>query len=148
VSIEERHRIALHEAARESWGPDVAGTLMEMLPPGGWAEVATKSDIAASSAAVRADLAIMRSDLSAQRRELRAEIASQGKQLRSELAAQGTELRTQIMLLGDRLGSRIDANGQQLRIDLAESQVRMLKWMVTTILGCSTVIVAASALIR
>lgn len=99
---------------------------MEMLPAGGWADVATKSDIAASMTAVKADLAIMKSDLTVQGRELRAEIA-------------GVECR---------LGSRIDANGQQLRLDLAQSQLRMLRWMITTILGCSTVIVVASALIR
>jgi Protein of unknown function (DUF1640) len=195
VSIDERHRIALHEAARESWGPDIAGTLMEMLPPGGFAEVATRSDIDASSVAVKADLAIMRSDLSnlrsdlsaqgrelrseiaaqgeelrkeiaAQGRELRAEMAAQGAELRSEMAAQGAELRSEMAAQGADLkrdiaaqgadlrteiallGTRIDSNGQQLRIDLAESQVRMLKWMVTTILASSTVIVAASALIR
>ena len=86
MSIDERHRIALHEAARESWGPEIAGTLMEMLPPGGWAEVATKSDLAASVAASRSDLALVKSDLSAQGKELRAEIAELGSSLRVEMA--------------------------------------------------------------
>jgi hypothetical protein len=45
VGIDERHRIALHEAAKETWGPEVAVTLMEMLPATGWAEVATKTDL-------------------------------------------------------------------------------------------------------
>jgi hypothetical protein len=47
VTIDERHRIALHEAAKETWGPEVAVTLMEMLSATGWADVATKSDLAA-----------------------------------------------------------------------------------------------------
>jgi flagellar motor component MotA len=45
VGIDERHRIALHEAAKQTWGPEVAVTLMEMLPASGWAEVATKADL-------------------------------------------------------------------------------------------------------
>ncbi|MGZ8735137.1 MAG: hypothetical protein ACXW1M_08110, partial [Acidimicrobiia bacterium] len=65
-----------------------------------------------------------------------------------DLTVQGRELRAEIAGVEGRLGSRIDANGQQLRVDLAQSQLRMLRWMITTILGCSTVIVVASALIR
>ena len=61
MSINERDRIALHEAARESWGPEIAGTLMEMLPPGGWAEVATKSDL--ERLATKADLTTLGSEL-------------------------------------------------------------------------------------
>ena len=45
MGIDERHRIALHEAAKQTWGPEVAVTLMEMLPANGWADMATKSDL-------------------------------------------------------------------------------------------------------
>jgi hypothetical protein len=60
VSIDERQRLALHEAAKESWGAEVAVTLMEMLPPAGWADVATKQDIELMRAALHVDLADLR----------------------------------------------------------------------------------------
>jgi len=45
MAVDERHRHRLHEAARDALGEDAAVTLMEMLPPVGWADVATKRDL-------------------------------------------------------------------------------------------------------
>ena len=45
MAVDERHRYRLHEAARRVLGDDAAVTLMEMLPPVGWADVATKRDL-------------------------------------------------------------------------------------------------------
>lgn len=44
VTEEGRHR--LHQALDRTIGPEEATTLMEHLPPVGWADVATKSDLA------------------------------------------------------------------------------------------------------
>lgn len=44
VTEEARHKLYRH--VEEDWGEDVANTLMDHLPPGGWANVATKDDIA------------------------------------------------------------------------------------------------------
>ena len=68
MAVDERHRHALHEAAREALGDDAAVTLMEMLPPVGWADVATKRDLEDLRTTLRAEL---RADLS----ELRADFA-------------------------------------------------------------------------
>ena len=43
VSEQRRHR--LHEWVRTSADEEVAATLMELLPPAGWADVATKRDL-------------------------------------------------------------------------------------------------------
>ncbi len=94
MSIDERNRIALHEAARDSWGPEIAGTLMEMLPPGGWAEVATKSDLAVNAAALKSDIAALKaesatkSDLEVFASELRVEMAGLGATLERGLRTQ------------------------------------------------------------
>jgi hypothetical protein len=45
MAVDERARHALHEAAKRTWGEDEAVTLMEYLPPAGWADVATKRDL-------------------------------------------------------------------------------------------------------
>jgi len=43
ITEEVRHRV--YEAIRASHGDEVANGLMEMLPPVGWADVATKHDL-------------------------------------------------------------------------------------------------------
>ena len=46
MSVDERRRLQLADAAKRALGDDAGVTLMEMLPPVGWADVATKQDIA------------------------------------------------------------------------------------------------------
>jgi hypothetical protein len=45
MSVDEARRLLLHDAARQAWGAEAALVLMEMLPPTGWADVATKHDL-------------------------------------------------------------------------------------------------------
>jgi hypothetical protein len=45
MAVDERRRHALHNAARRQLGEDEGDTLMELLPPVGWADVATKADL-------------------------------------------------------------------------------------------------------
>jgi hypothetical protein len=45
VSVDERSRLQLAEAAKRLLGADEGITLMELLPPVGWADVATKYDL-------------------------------------------------------------------------------------------------------
>jgi hypothetical protein len=82
VAIDERQRLALDEAAKETWGPEVAVTLMEMLPPAGWADVATKQDLVL----VRKDLDVFRADLGVFRAEVRTEMADFRAEVRTEMA--------------------------------------------------------------
>ena len=51
----ERSRHQLHQRLREVLGPEEAGTLMAHLPPGGYTELATKSDLLALKHEVLAD---------------------------------------------------------------------------------------------
>lgn len=45
MTVTERQRHALHEWAKQAGNEEVAETLMELLPPVGWADVATKRDL-------------------------------------------------------------------------------------------------------
>jgi len=56
MSISEQSRHALHSRLEAVLGPDEATTLMEHLPPIGWADVATKRDLDNLGAATRRDL--------------------------------------------------------------------------------------------
>jgi hypothetical protein len=46
MSIDERQRHELYEGLVEALGSERADTLMELVPPVGWADVATKQDVA------------------------------------------------------------------------------------------------------
>jgi hypothetical protein len=46
MSVDERSRLQLAEAAKRAFGDDAGVTLMELLPPVGWADVATRHDVA------------------------------------------------------------------------------------------------------
>lgn len=56
MSITNEDRYTLQQRAREVLGPKEGNTMMELLPPAGCAEVATKSDLAVLRSEVRADL--------------------------------------------------------------------------------------------
>jgi hypothetical protein len=47
MAIDEARRHDLHASARRALGAEAGDTLMEMLPPVGWADVATKRDLEA-----------------------------------------------------------------------------------------------------
>ena len=59
MSVDERRRLQLADAAKRALGDDAGVTLMEMLPPVGWADVATKQDIAL----IRGDLQLLETRL-------------------------------------------------------------------------------------
>jgi hypothetical protein len=84
VTIDDRRRLQLYEAARTSFGEDAAGTLMEMLPVD-HSELASKQDVSV----LAADL---RSDMSALRGELRSEMSALRGELRSDLSALRAEM--------------------------------------------------------
>jgi len=72
MSVTERQRHELHEWAKRVGDQEVAATLMELLPPVGWADVATKRDLELHLGSVRSEL---RAEMAQLRTELRSEIA-------------------------------------------------------------------------
>jgi hypothetical protein len=55
--ISEEDRYDMHRGLEEALGSKRAATLMEHLPPVGWADVATKRDLEMLHLSMRADLA-------------------------------------------------------------------------------------------
>ena len=45
MAVDERSRLQLADAAKQALGDEAGITLMELLPPVGWADVATKQDL-------------------------------------------------------------------------------------------------------
>lgn len=72
MSVMERRRHALREWVKQSGDEEVAETLMDLLPPVGWADVATKRDLDVMGGELRAELGKGLSDLRADlQRDLR-----------------------------------------------------------------------------
>ncbi len=63
MSITEETRHPLYEKLEEVLGSDEAATLMEHLPPVGWADVATKRDLDALQGATKREFDALRHDL-------------------------------------------------------------------------------------
>jgi hypothetical protein len=74
MSVDEARRLLPHDAAREAWGADAALVLMEMLPPTGWADVATKHDLEELEARLETRLGSRIDSLEAQTEILRFEV--------------------------------------------------------------------------
>jgi hypothetical protein len=81
MTISDRSRHQLHDRLAAVLGEDEAATLMEHLPPVGWADVATRRDLDHLATELRSEMAAGFSDL---RADLHREIAG----LRADMARQ------------------------------------------------------------
>ena len=85
MALGERSRHEMYLKFEEVLGAQVANTLMEHLPPVGWADVATKRDL-------DAQITLVRSDLDAQISLVRTDLDAQISLVRSDLDAQSMRL--------------------------------------------------------
>lgn len=132
MAITEDQRHDLFEGLIRVLGREKATTLMEHLPPVGWADVATKRDLDHQASVFRRDLEIetgklrtemhtgfadLRTDMHTGFAELRAE-------LRAELQAESTSLRTEITDLRSEMHTgfaslRAEMGGLEVRVERA-----------------------------
>jgi hypothetical protein len=87
----DHERRQLFVALEESLGRGPAGTLMELLPPIGWADVARQSDLVG----IRGEMAQLRGEFAELRGEV-AEFRGEVAELRGELKAEIAELRGEV----------------------------------------------------
>lgn len=81
MSVSEDRRIALLEAAHHHWGREVAVTLMAMLPPSGWGDVATRQRVDA-----------LDHEMNLRFQLVEAKVGALGTTLRAELRADMAEM--------------------------------------------------------
>jgi ribosomal protein L29 len=91
--IDEGQRLQMVGRLREVLGADAADTLMRYLPASGWAEVATRGDLAV----VRGELAELRGELKTDMADLRIELKTEMAALRTELKSDISGLRTEMV---------------------------------------------------
>jgi len=82
MAIDERARRELYDAAERNWGSGPADALMELLPPVGWADVATKRDLTSVKTELQLQIQAAEDRLGGRIDNLRAEFHST---LRQEL---------------------------------------------------------------
>jgi tetrahydromethanopterin S-methyltransferase subunit G len=63
MAIDEQSRHHLHQVLDQRLGPDAAVTLMEHLPPVGWADVATTRDVDALRTTTTQDVDALRTEM-------------------------------------------------------------------------------------
>jgi uncharacterized membrane protein (DUF2068 family) len=73
MTISEQTRHEMYQRLEEVLGAEAAATLMEHLPPVGWADVATKRDLDV----LRADFSLLRADLETTEHRLRADLRAE-----------------------------------------------------------------------
>lgn len=85
MGVGQQRRRELQEALVDQIGPGPADTMMDHLPPAGWADVATRQDLEAHEAATKTSLDTLQAVLHTEINELGTELRSEMKQLRSDV---------------------------------------------------------------
>jgi predicted amino acid-binding ACT domain protein len=116
---------------------EAADTLMELLPPVGWADVATKTDLQHLRDEMQADIKNLRDELKGDIKNLRDELKGDIQNLRVELKGDTKNLREEL---------KADMHALQLTIEITiEKRIHeQTKWLITTMIAMNTVMLAAS----
>ena len=120
----ERRRHQLYEEVKEVLSVDSADELMAYLPPVGWADVATKSDLAMVRSEIDALRTEMRSEMSAMRHDLSSEMST----LRNELLSDMSPMRSDMSSMRSDLRSEFAVSVADLKADLQ-------RWTITTLIA-------------
>ncbi len=124
------------QAFAATHGVEVADIIMEHLPPEGWSELATKTDVAMQGQLLRSEFETQGRLL---RRDLEAQMSGLRDELKGEMSKLRTELRGEMSALRNEVKSEMSDLRNGLRADLAEGFAQQLKWLVGTMVALFTV---------
>jgi hypothetical protein len=122
----ESDRLRLFETARRSWGDEAAATLMDLLPPLDWSQVATKQDLAELRSDLRAEIADLRGELHREIGSVRAEIAGLRADLTGEITGVRAELKSDIADLRSEVHLRFAEHTRTIVLAVVGSNVALV----------------------
>ena len=141
MAVDEAARHELYARLEELLGQQPTSTLMSLLPPVGWADVATKDDLRMLGLEIRAEISDLRTELRDEITELRTELRDEITELRDEMrgaiAGVRNELRDEITDV------RTEIAG--FRTDVADGQRRLVLTLVGAMVSISGITFAANA---
>jgi len=94
--VSDSNRHDLYVALEHQLGLGPTETLMQLLPPVGWADVARASDLESLGIALRGEMSELRADLRGEMSELRAELRGEMSELRGEMSELRGEIKAQL----------------------------------------------------
>ena len=92
MSVTEYERHQIFQWYEEAMGSERATIMMNLLPPVGWGEVATRTELVALGGGLRAEMSVLRSELRGDLAELRSEMKAGNAELRGEIKAATSEV--------------------------------------------------------
>ncbi len=92
MAVDEAARHQLYRSLESTLGPEPTSTLMSLLPPVGWADVATRQDLHALENGLRSEIAELRAEMHREISGVRGEISG----VRGEIAELRAEMHTTI----------------------------------------------------
>jgi hypothetical protein len=129
MAVTEASRHALYQRLDVVLGPDETATLMEHLPPVGWADVATKRDLQATKHELQHGAELIRRDLAELDQKLTGRINAQGQRLDGKIDAQGQDLVNKIDAVEQRLCGKIDSLRAEFPKDLRNFLIALTTMM-------------------
>ena len=99
MAIDERTRHEMYSGLEEKLGSPVADALMAHLPPVGWADVATKQDIAALEAVTRLEIGSIEHDVGSLKRAV-ASVKDEVASVKQDVAS----VKQDLVVVNERLG--------------------------------------------
>jgi hypothetical protein len=144
MSIDERKRHALYERLDEVLDAEHADALMELLPPVGWAEVATKHDLEALRIVTTQDIEALRTEMRAEFVDVRSEMQAEFVDVRSTMQAEFADVRSTMQ-------AEFADVRSEMRVGFAEARAelhRELRHQLWIVLGGLTMAVAANQLVE
>ncbi|NLD77826.1 MAG: hypothetical protein GX643_14295 [Acidimicrobiales bacterium] len=130
MAITEETRHHLFKRLEEVLGPEEAATMMEHLPPVGWADVATKRDL--DHIAERFELRLT-VELATVRSELRGEFTAGMTGLRGEMVQLRDDLRSEVKSDMNAMETRLTAQFEALRTEQRQFALVLVAGMVSTL---------------